>query len=123
MSMVFMSAFSLGVALEVVGAKTWSTLEVEEPTGRGLDPFLRRVLVEYAPLVGRRDAPRSGRHLDVELAGAPARIAQTEQCPARTGAAGDRLQDARVVGDREVLVDHGRALARPVRCVQDEASA
>src|SRR5262249_57677848 len=87
MSMVFMSAFSLGVALEVVGAKTWWTLEVEEPAGRRLDPFLRRVFVEYEPLVGRRDAPRSGRHLDVELAGAPACVTQTEQCPAPTAAA------------------------------------
>src|SRR5262249_61810531 len=78
---------------------------------------------EREAAVSRGDAPGAGRHLGVELTGAPTRVAQTEQRPARTGAARDRLQDARVVGDREVLVDRGRALAGPVRRVQDEAAA
>src|SRR6185369_200120 len=112
MSMVFMSAFSL-----------MQSLEVEEPAGRGLDPFLLRIFVEYEPLVGGGDAPRAGRHLEVELTGAPAGIAQTEHRPARAGAGGDRLEDPRIVGDREVIVKQGRALARPVRRVQDEAAA
>src|SRR5206468_7379267 len=68
-------------------------LEVEEPAGRGLDPFLHRVFVEDESLVGAGDAPGAGRHLCVELARAPPGVTQTEECPARTGAAGDRLED------------------------------
>src|SRR5213593_3730070 len=79
MSMLFMGAFSL------VG------LEVEQTAGRGLDPFLRGLLVEHEPLVGGSDAPGPGRHLGIEPAGAPACIAQTEDGPPRTGAADDRL--------------------------------
>src|SRR5206468_7804445 len=67
MSMVFMSAFSLVRALEV-----------EEPAGRGLDPFLHRVFVEDESLVGAGDAPGAGRHLGVELARAPPGVTQTE---------------------------------------------
>src|SRR5438105_13024016 len=86
MSMVFMSAFSLVRALEV-----------EEPAGRGLDPFLHRVFVEDESLVGAGDAPGAGRHLGVELARAPPGVTQTEDCPTRTDAAGVHLDDPLIV--------------------------
>src|SRR2546428_4078656 len=60
MSMVFMSA---------------SSLEIEEPAGRRLDPFLLRVLVEHEPLVGGGGAPCARGQLRFELAPAPPRAA------------------------------------------------
>src|SRR5215831_14468537 len=112
MSMVFMSAFSLA-----------RPLEIEQAARRRLDPLLLRIYVEHELLVGRRDAPGAGRHLGVELARPPAGIAETEDRPARAGTGRDRLEDVRILGDGEVAVDYGRAFARPVRRVQDEAAA
>src|SRR2546428_10900734 len=63
MSMVFMSAPSL---------------ELEEPAGRRLDPFLLRVFVEYEPLVGGGRAPRARGPPRFQPAPAPPRAAPAE---------------------------------------------
>src|SRR5216683_2952705 len=108
MSMVFMSA---------------SSLEIEEPAGRRLDPFLLWVLVEHEPLVGGGDAPCAGGQLGFELARSPPGVAQEEQRPSGTGAPGHRLKHRWILGDREATVHHGCALACPVRRVQDESAS
>src|SRR2546425_11785511 len=73
MSMVFMSA---------------SFLEIEEPAGRRLDPFLLRVFVEHEPLVGGGDAPFAGGQLRFELSPSPPRVAQERHRPAWARAPG-----------------------------------
>src|SRR2546422_3300638 len=107
MSMVFMNA---------------SFLEVEEPAGRRLHPFLLRVLVEHEPLVGGGDAPCPRGQLGFELARSPSGVAQEEQRPAWTRAPGPRLKHRWILGDREATDNHGGALACPVRPVQDGAA-
>src|SRR3989442_7480328 len=71
MSMVFMSA---------------SSLEIEEPAGRRLDPFLLRVLVQHEPLVGGGGAPCAGGHPGFEPGRAPPRRAQEQHRPRWAGA-------------------------------------
>src|SRR2546428_5368978 len=70
MSMVFMNA---------------SFLEVEEPAGRRLDPFLLRVLVEHEPLVGGGDAPGAPRQPGGEPSPCPSRVAPKETRPPWAG--------------------------------------
>src|SRR5262245_34558023 len=112
MSMLFMSVFSLSIAAPRPAAPQprdglrcalRRRLQVEQAARRGLDPLLRGVVLEHQLLVGGSDAPGAGRHLGVELARTPAGVAHTEDRPAGPVAAGDRLENPRVIRDGEVL--------------------
>ena len=59
----------------------------------------------------------------VQLAGAPAGVAEREQALARAAAAGDRLQDVEARGQRQARRRRQAAVAGPVGGVQHEAAA
>src|SRR2546425_3945883 len=104
MSMVFMSVLPL---------------EVEEPSGRRLDPLHLRILVEHEPLVGGGDAPGARAHLRVEVPPRPPGGPPAEQRSPRAAAPGPRHPHPWGLAEREVRVDHEGTPAGPVRGVKD----
>src|SRR3974390_2945138 len=72
-------------------------------------PYLGAVLVEHELRVLGRREPDIARHLAVELAGAPARVAEGEQALLRSRLRGDVAQDLRAHGERHMPVDVERA--------------
>ena len=79
----------------------WSTLDAE--LADGALPFVVEAGVEEQILVGRGGEPAIGLDLGIELAGAPAGIAQRQQALARAAAAGDGAQDVEAGGQRDIL--------------------
>src|SRR5262245_15685416 len=71
----------------------------------GLVPHLLPLLVEHQGGIGRRDHPGATRHLALELARSPARIAEHDHALGRSLAARDIAHDLAAGGHGELAVD------------------
>src|SRR5262249_50647746 len=92
-----------------IGRPTPSPLEVPRPSRHREVPYLVALRVEHELGILRRREPDIVRHLAVELARAPTRIAEDEQALLRPGLGRDVAQDLRARAQCHVSVDVERA--------------
>src|SRR5262249_22638196 len=94
--------------------RTWRSIQPEpasqipRATRECQLPDLVAVLVEHQLRIGRRREPDIVRHLVVELACAPTRIAEREQALLRSGLGRHVAQDLRARGERHPAIDRER---------------